>query len=142
MLEGLLAEDIMCDHPIKVKENVNVGTVAHLLFRYRINGILVVSKEDENRVIGVFTTTDLLRLIDRLLSKGIRRIEVLRRIAGVCVGEVATKEPYSVQRDTKLTKIVAIMHRKNIHTIPVYDKDKLVGVIGRHDIINIVFSYY
>ena len=35
-------EDIMCEQPIKVKENISVGNVAHLLLRYRINGILVV----------------------------------------------------------------------------------------------------
>jgi len=34
------------------------------------------------------------------------------------------------------------MHKKNVHTIPVFDKDRLVGVVGRHDILNITFHYY
>jgi len=32
-------EDIMSEHPVTVKEDINVGQVAHLLFRYRINGV-------------------------------------------------------------------------------------------------------
>lgn len=36
----------MGEHPIKVVEDMRVGMVAHLLLRYRINGILVVKKED------------------------------------------------------------------------------------------------
>ncbi|MFA5088704.1 MAG: CBS domain-containing protein [Candidatus Omnitrophota bacterium] len=35
-----------------------------------------------------------------------------------------------------MAKVIAIMHKENVHTIPVYDKTKLVGVIGRHDVLN------
>lgn len=134
--------DIMCEHPITVKESVSVGEVAHLLFRYRINGILVVEKDDKNKLIGIFTTTDLLRLIDEALAKGIHREEALKNISKKLVGDLASKCIVALQKDTKVSKAVATMHKKNVHTIPVFDKDKLVGVVGRHDILNITFHYY
>ncbi len=135
-------EDIMCEHPITVKEDVTVGNVTHLLFRYRIHGILVVENDDKHKLIGIFTTTDLLRLIDEALSKGGHREDALKEIAKQSVGDLASKCIVSFQKDTKITKAIAIMHKKNVHTIPVFDNEKLVGVVGSHDILNITLHYY
>lgn len=133
-------EDIMSEHPVKVKEYCEVGQVAHLLFRYRINGILVMKDNDEDEMLGIFTTTDLLRLMDEALSVGTHKIEALERVSKRRVGEIAHRDVISFQKNTKVTKVVAVMHKKNIHTIPVYDGDKLVGVVGRHDIINMALN--
>ncbi len=131
----------MCEHPITVKESVNIGSVSHLLFRYRINGILIVKEDDESKLVGILTTTDLLRFIDAALSKGIHRGDALKKIAKRPVGSLASKRIISFQKDTKLVKVIATMQRKNVHTIPVFDKDKLVGIVGRHDILNVAFHY-
>lgn len=133
-------KDIMCDHPIKVKESVSVGNVAHLLFRYQINGILVVSDRNEHKLVGIFTTTDLLRLMAEAISKGIHRIDELQKASQRPVGQLASKKVITMQQDDKVVKAIAIMHRKNVHTIPVFNGDKLVGVLGRHDVINIALS--
>lgn len=132
----------MCEHPVTVKYDVKVGDVAHLLFRYRINGILVVDKDDKNKLVGIFTTTDLLRLIDKALSKGVHRENALEEISKKPVGDLASKNIVSFQKDTKITKAIALMHKKNVYTVPVFDNDELVGVVGRHDIINISFHHY
>ena len=129
-------EEIMSDHPVKVKETVSVGNVAHLLLRYRINGIIVVKEDDENCLAGIFTTSDLLRLLDQVIAEGGHRIEELHKVAELPVGQFASKNIISLEKDTPLAKVIAIMHKENVHTIPVYDKTKLVGVIGRHDVLN------
>ncbi len=133
-------KDVMCDHPIKVKESVSVGNVAHLLFRYQINGILVVSDQDEDKLLGIFTTTDLLRLMDDAISKGVHSIAELQKVAQRSVGELASKDIVTLQQDDKVVKAIAMMHRKNVHTIPVYDGEKLAGVVGRHDLINVALA--
>ncbi len=135
MLE-MTVENIMCDHPIKVKDNIRVGSVAHLLLRHQINGILVVREDDENQLVGILTTTDLLRLISEALSKRRQRINALKRVAELKVGQVATRKVISLSKNDTIMKALALMHRKNVHTIPVYSKKKLVGVIGKHDILN------
>jgi len=139
MLNVILA-DIMNDHPLKVKEGVDVGSVAHLLLRYRINGILVVSKDDDQKVTGILTTTDLLRLIDEALGRGAHRIEELKKASRVPVEQVATKDIIALDKNTPLLKVIALMHKRNIHTLPVYDQDKLIGVVGRHDILNVALA--
>ncbi len=130
----------MCDHPIKTKESVSVGNVAHLLFRYQINGILIVSDEDENELIGIFTTTDLLSLMAKAVSAGVHRIDGLQKIAHKPVGEFASRKIISLQKSDKIVKAIAVMHRKNVHTLPIFDGDKLVGVLGRHDVLNVALS--
>lgn len=136
---NLFLEDIMCDHPIKVKETASVGEVAHLLFRYQINGILVVSDQEE-KFIGVFTATDLLRLMADAISQGIHRIEELQKIGDQSVGAYAVRDVITLQKTDKVVKAIAVMHRKNVHTIPIFDGENLVGVIGRHDVLNVALS--
>ena len=138
----LSLEDIMFEHPITVKESIGVGKVSHLLMRYRINGILVVKDASPGQLIGIFTTTDLFRMIDEALSHGAHRIKELKKISRIPVGRVATRNIISLQKGDNITKAIALMHKKDIHTIPVYDKGNLVGVVGRHDILNIALNYY
>ncbi len=133
-------EDIMSEHPIKVKESVDVGNVCHLLLRYRIGGILIVKDDDPDKLVGIFTTTDALRLLDEALSSSAHKIENLDKVSKQLVGTVATKDVISLQKDTKVVKAIAIMHKKNVHTIPIFDGDKLIGVVGRHDLINVAMA--
>ena len=132
-------EDIMTTNPIKIKESIRLGDVAHLLLRYQINGILIVSDDNPDDLVGICTTTDCLALIDRAFSVNNKMTE-LSRLSDLPVGDVSTKNVLTFQKETKVTKAIALMHRKNIHTLPIYDGDKLVGVVGRHDILNIAFS--
>ena len=135
----LTIDTIMCDHPIKVRDNVLVGSVAHLLLRHQINGILVVKHNDETKLIGVLTTTDLLRLINSALGRRTQRLKALQKIGLLKAGDIASKKVVSLQKTDNIMKAIVLMHRKNIHTIPIYDKKKLVGIIGKHDILNIAF---
>jgi len=132
--------DIMTEHVVKITEDASVMQAAHILLRFRINGVFIVKKEDNNKIIGIITTTDLLKLFDEALSGQSHRLAELDKISGMSVIDIASKNITSVQKDAKVAKIIAIMHRKNIHTIPIYDGEKLVGVIGRHDLLNVAFQ--
>jgi CBS domain-containing protein len=133
-------ENIMSEQPIKVKEDVRLGSVSHLLLRYRINGVLVVKNGDENGLVGIFTTTDLLNLVDKALAKKHQRIAELKKVAMLPIGQVASRNIISLQTTDTVAKAVAVMHRKKVHTIPIFDKGRLVGVIGKHDILNMALA--
>ena len=142
---------------------------AHILLRFQINGLLIVKKNDSNNVIGILTTTDLLGLLNKALSRHVHKtlpskelggsisvdktpplkelggsipldkMRELDKIAKLPVVDVASRNVLKIQKNTKLKKVIAIMHRRNMHTIPVYGGTKLLGVIGRHDILNAAF---
>lgn len=139
MLKVVL-DDIMNEHIIKVQEHFTVGSVAHLLMRYRINGILVMADDDDSKLVGILTTTDLLRLLDEAMTKGSHRVKHLIAIAEKKVGEVCSRHIIGLKKSDKATKAIALMHKHNVHTIPVFEKGKLVGVIGRHDLLNVAFG--
>lgn len=131
--------DIMSEHIVKITDKYTVMQAAHLLLRFQINGVLVVRDGKPDDVIGILTTTDLLRLLDKVLSTHGHKIAELDKMAKMIVGDVLSTNVLKMQKDTRLEKAIAIMHRENKHTIPVYDGEKLVGVIGRHDILNAAF---
>lgn len=139
MLKVTIA-DIMSEDIVTIKENATIGQAAHLLLRFRVNGILVVKKNNPRKLVGIVTTTDLLRILDSTLSAHKHRIDKLKEVADFPVIRIARKDVLKVQKDTKVSKLVAIIHKRHIHTIPVYDGDKLVGVVGRHDILNVAFG--
>ena len=137
---NLPVSDIMNDHPIKVRADVSIRNVAHLLMRYRINGILVVSPEDPEELRGVFTTADLLAIINEAMACGAQKIQALNTVADHPVSEFLDDGYARLQQRDTAAKAIGLMHKKDSLTIPVYDGKKLVGVIGRHDIINIAFA--
>jgi predicted transcriptional regulator len=136
----LPVKDIMNDHPIKVKADVSIRNVAHLLLRYRINGILVVDPQDPTTLLGVFTTADLVDLMNMALSSGAKKMKALGVVADQPVGTFVNRQFLKMQHTDSTAKAIGLMHNNDVLTIPVYDGDKLVGIIGRHDVINIAFA--
>jgi CBS domain-containing protein len=132
--------DIMNDHPIKVKADVCIRDVAHLLLRYRINGILVVEPADADVLLGVFSTGDFLNLMDMALAGGGQKMQALNLVAGRPVRDFVNGQFLRLQQTDTTAKAIGIMHKHNVMTIPVFDGEKLVGVLGRHDVINIAFA--
>jgi CBS domain-containing protein len=132
-------EDIMTEHIVKVTEDNTIRQVAHILLRFRVNGLIVVNGKEKNKVTGVVTTTDLLRIFDDVLSDPDRDMTAFDEMGDMPVGKIANKEVVMVSPDTTVEEAVSIMHQRNIHTLPVFDGDELVGIVGKHDILNIVF---
>ena len=137
---NLPVSDIMNDHPIRVRSDVSIRNVAHLLLRYRVNGVLVVSPDNQDDVKGVFTTADLLAILSEALACGAQKIQALNLVADHPVSEFLDEEFVSLQQVDNAAKAIGLMHKKGALTIPVYDGTKLVGVVGRHDVINIAFA--
>ncbi len=137
---NVAVSDIMNDHPIKIKADVSMRNVAHLLLRYRINGILVVSADEGGALIGVFTTTDFLNLMNVAVSGLPQKMAALDMLADQPVGKFVNSHFLRLEHTDPADKAIGLMLQHNVPTIPVYAGDKLVGVIGRHDIINIAFA--
>ena len=138
---NLLISDIMNDHPISVRADVSIRNVAHLLLRYRINGILVMDPANDRKLLGVFTSRDLLDLMGAALRSGKQRMKALNAVGGRPVAEFLKKgKLLTLQADDNAARAVALMHNKKAITIPVFSGGKVVGVVGRHDIINIAFA--
>lgn len=132
--------DIMSEHVITIPETATVAQAAHILLRFRINGVLIVSSEDKNRVLGIVSTTHLMKLLDRALSKHGHREAALDKLADMPALDVADKNIVTATRDERVARLIPIMQKNDVFTIPVYEGDILAGVVGGHDIFNVAFS--
>jgi len=46
-----------------------------------------------------------------------------------------TTDPITIDPDATLEDIATLMVNNNVHTLPVLDNDRLVGVIGKEDVL-------
>jgi len=59
----------------------------------------------------------------------------VQKITATTVAQAMTKNPATVQPDTDIEEVAALMVDNNFHTIPVMDEGKLVGIVGKEDIL-------
>jgi len=146
------AQDIMTTRVLTVTPETTVSELAHLLTDNTINGVPVIDEDD--KLLGVVTENDLIfqkkkvhiptviNILDSViyLESPDRMKEEMQKISGSTVADIYSKKVKTVSVDTPLDEIATLMAEKNIHTIPVVENDKLVGIIGKKDIIKTIFS--
>jgi CBS-domain-containing membrane protein len=143
----LQARDIMTREVITVAPEDSVTRAAGLMETHRISGLPVV--DQTGQVVGVITQSDLiqrardlelpptislfdLKLVLETPSQFHRRLE---KMLGVTVEQVMTPKPLAIGPETPVPEIAAFMARKKVHTLPVVAGGRLVGVIGKVDLI-------
>ncbi len=141
------AKDIMTSEVITVSPEMPVEQLAKLFWEKRISGAPVM--DGDGKLVGVVTESDLIDQAKRLhiptaiavleaviyLERGRKVEEELNKMAGSTVNDICTHEPATVALDTPLDEIATIMAEKHLHTLPVMESGRLVGVVGKADII-------
>lgn len=143
----LTAKDIMSRNVITVKEEMPVRELAELLWKNRISGAPVLDRD--GKLIAVVTESDLIdqnkkvhiptmiSFLDSVvyLERPDKMKEDIKKMAGTTVRDIYSAKLVTVEEDTPLDEIASIMAEKNVHTLPVLSAGRLVGVIGKTDII-------
>ena len=146
----LKARDLMSEKIITVNENATVRELATLFLNNNISGAPVV--DGAGKVIGVVTESDLIfqdkkvhlptvvAILDAFifLESPDRMDKELKKIAGSKVGDICSHDFVSVTPETGLEELATLMAEKKIHTLPVMEGSKLVGIIGKSDIIRMI----
>jgi CBS domain-containing protein len=143
----LKARDIMTTEVITVTPDLAIDEVAKLLLTHHINGVPVV--DSEGSVIGVICQSDLIvqqkaspvpsvfNLLGGLIP--LRSSEEfdreVRKMAAVKAADAMTENPVTVAPNTPLMEVANLMVAKKFHTLPVVEGDKLVGIIGKEDVL-------
>lgn len=143
----LTAKDIMTTEVITVSPDLPVKELADLLLKNRISGAPVV--DAEGKLVSVVTESDLIdqakklhiptmiTILDSVLFLGSpgRVQEDIKKMSGTVVKDIAADRLITVSINTPLDEIASIMAEKRVHTLPVLSAGRLVGVIGKADII-------
>jgi CBS domain-containing protein len=143
----LKVKDIMTREVKTVSPETEIAQAAKLLLSERINGVPVVNTTGE--VVGILCQSDLIAqqksipipslftLLDGYIPLTFlgRLDKEVEKIAATKVGHAMTPDPTTVSSDTDIEKVAALMVEKNYHTLPVVDDGKLVGIVGKEDIL-------
>lgn len=136
-LKTLLVSDIMSREPVTVDEDISLQSVAHILTKFRISGLPVVDSDGSLK--GIITATDLLNTIKAIIARVDRQEDPFRELQ-VRVKEAMSAPVVTVTETQSLYDAARIMSEKDIHTLPVVRNGKIVGVVGRRDVLHLVFA--
>lgn len=136
-LKSIQVSDLMSHEPITVDEDISLQSVAHILTKFRISGLPVV--DSAGCLKGIITATDLLNRIRKILADIEDKKDPSQEFQ-IRVKEVMTQPVVAIAEGQSLYEAAKIMSEKNIHTLPVSRGGKMIGVIGRRDIIHVVYG--
>jgi len=123
----LKAKDVMSKKVISVNQDTTAIELAKILYENRISGVPVV--DEKGCLVGVVSEKDLLSII------------FSGNISTTKVSEIMTKNPISFTPETDLDKISLTISERGFRRVIIVDnKNKVVGIVSRHDIIKIVLD--
>ena len=146
------ANDIMTTEIITVTPEMEIAQAAKLLLENRINGAPVIN--EAGKLVGILCQSDLIAqqksipipslftLLDGYipLTPSKRMDKEVEKIAATKVAEAMTPNPVTVEPGTEIEKVAALMVEKNYHTLPVVDAGKLVGILGKEDVLRTLIA--
>lgn len=143
----LKAADIMKTDVVTVSPEMTVQELGGLLMEKKISGAPVV--DSGGGLVGIVTENDLIRRNKRLHIPTVLRIfdafiplegtgaveEDIRAVSATLVRDICTKEVITIGPDTPLDEIATIMTEQRVHLLPVMKDGKVMGIVGKNEII-------
>ena len=126
----LKARDVMTTKVITISPEAALVDVVELLDAKGITGVPVVDANE--KVIGIITEKDILNFAYTHVAN----------LQNTKVSEAMTEKVISFTSDTDLDKISLCFSKSDIRRVPIIDKDKLVGIISRKDLIHSLISHH
>lgn len=139
--------DIMTAKVFTLTPDTDISEAAKLLLEKRINGAPVLDKE--GNVVGILCQSDLIAeqkrfpvpsfftLLDGIIPWGSQKNleKEVEKMAAFKVSQAMTEHPITVGPDTLLDEVATLMVDKKLHTLPVVENGKLIGVVGKEDVL-------
>jgi len=148
----LKVKDVMSKPVTTITLDTPVKDAAAMLADKNISGAPVM---EGDKIVGIFTEADVLRSL-KTMKKDLRLVypsisslgiafqeevtqreilEAYEEIGNLPVKDVMSREVVTVDADIPLNEAISKMVLKGIHRLPVLDKNTLVGIVTRGDII-------
>jgi len=143
------ARDVMVRAVATTTPETTVEKVAKLMINLRISGVPVLDRN--GRLVGIITEGDLLRRTetgtDRRRSRWSEWFSANSRLAAEYVKsharrveDIMTREVFSVAELATLGEIAELMEIKRIKRVPVVHDGKIVGIVSRADLLQVLAS--
>ena len=148
----LKAKDIMTRDILSVTPDTEIAKATKILLKNRINGLPVI--DDSGKLVGILCQSDLVAqqksipipsvftLLESYISlTSLKRIDKeVEKIAALTVKQAMTPNPATVDPQTDIEDVAKLMVDKKYHTLPVMEGEKIVGIIGKEDVLKTLLS--
>lgn len=141
------ARDIMKKEIISVHPEMPVDELGRFFIEHDISGAPVMDAQGQLK--GIVTEYDLisqskkfhipsmLRIFDAIIplegSEAMKK--EIQKMAASQVADICTTDVIAINEDTPIEEIATIMAEKHITLLPVVRDGKVVGVVGKHEVI-------
>jgi CBS domain-containing protein len=143
------AADIMTRNVITIDPENTVADAARLMLDHRISGLPVC--DAARRMVGMISEGDLIRRAEAgterrkswwlaALTGASSQAEHYVKAHGHRVRDVMSTTVISVDESTDLNEVVGLMERNRIKRVPVLRGDRLVGIISRANLMQVLVS--
>lgn len=143
----ITAKEIMTTEVITVTKKTPIKELSDLFIKHKVNGFPVL--DDSDQLIGIVTEKNLIEqsknlhiptviaLFDAViyLESGKKFEEQVKRYNATQVGDIFTANVVTISPDAGINEIASLMAEKSVHSIPVMDGKKILGIVGKLDII-------
>lgn len=122
---------LMNERVVWCSEEDEVSTVLRLMEELNYSGLPVVRESwGKKKVVGIITRSDLVRGGFVRVSEESKKGRTAPKVRSIMRSPVITATP-----ETKIERVIRMMAERNVKRLPVVDRDNLVGIISRTDII-------
>jgi len=143
----ITAKEIMSEEVITITKNTSIKDLSDMFIKHKVNGFPVL--DEEGLLIGIVTEKNLIEqnknlhiptviaLFDAViyLESGKKFEEEVKHLNATLVKDIYTPNVVTVTPETNIHEIASLMAEKSVHSIPVVDGNKILGIIGKLDII-------
>jgi CBS-domain-containing membrane protein len=141
--------DVMTLPVVSIDSEAPISLAIRLMLQKKISGLPVV--DAAGNLVGVVTEGDFLRRaetgtqftpprwLEFLMGPGPMARDYVKA-HGRTVSEVMTRDAKTVDEDTQLNDVVALMERNHIKRVPVLRGKKLVGIVTRANLLRALVS--
>ena len=146
------ARDIMTRKVISVSPETAVTKAAKIMLDNFVNGMPVV--DSEGCLVGIICQSDLIAQQKQLPLPSVFTIldsviplfsqknleSEVQKIIATTVSKAMTPDPITISPESSLEEIAKLMVDKKLYTLPVVEQGKLLGIVGKEDVLRTLLS--
>ncbi len=139
--------DIMTTDPVTIGPKASIADAVKILLERKFNGLPVIN--DEGQLVGVICQSDLVAQQQRLRVPSVFTLldgfiplpgwskseEAFKKMNALVVEEAMTPKPVTATPDTPLEDLASLMVKAKYYSLPVVENGRVVGIIGKEDIL-------
>jgi len=126
-----MIKDYMTKEVYYLNPNDNLATARNLFLSKKISHILVL--DDKEKLVGILTERDLATFL-------LKHVKDEKPLNEYLVKEAMTEDPITIQYYEDEKEAIKKMLENNISCLPVMDKNEVIGIITKTDLLKYAFN--